>query len=264
MSGSSFRIVTLCVLLLLQGCMAGNQYTYGYYTGRVRSVPSTTTETTRSPATRYTVEKGDTLYSIAFAAGEDVRTVAAWNRIKPPYTIYPRQVIRLTAPPVAPSYKVVKDKNPPKAAVTQAPSPTVSRTMSKIKTSITDNGKISWQWPTNGKIISYYSAKDTSKKGIDIAGRNGQPVYASARGMVVYSGDGLRGYGQLVIIKHNDTYFSAYAHNRRLFVKEDQTVTKGQHIADMGSTEADRPVLHFEVRRDGKPVDPLLYLPKRR
>ncbi len=265
MTGTYGRLGILCALLCLQGCMTGNRYTYGYYSGKTRpAVPVAANDPVRQPSNVHIVEKGETLYSIAFACGEDVRTVAAWNRIRPPYTIYPKQVIRLTPPPAAPSYRTVniqKHVSPPSSRATVKP---YSDTSNNQKTRVIKSGKISWQWPTNGKIISYYSAKDTGKKGIDIAGKSGQPVYAAASGMVVYSGNGLRGYGKLIIIKHNDTYFSAYAHNRRLFVKEDQKVNKGQHIADMGSTEADQPLLHFEVRRDGKPVNPMQYLPKRR
>lgn len=243
--------------------MAGNRYTYGYYTGRTRP-PSLANNT--GPGTRqaqiHVVQKGDTLYSIAFACGEDVRTVASWNHLRPPYTIYPNQVLRLTAPPPALNInrqnKVASSASRPR--VSQKPSTQIAK-VTPPKSS--NPQKISWQWPTNGKIISTYSVRDVGKKGLDIAGRSGQPIYAAASGTVVYSGNGLRGYGRLIIIKHSDTFFSAYAHNRKILVKEDQKVNKGQHIADMGSTEADRPLLHFEVRRDGKPVDPLRYLPRR-
>jgi lipoprotein NlpD len=122
-----------------------------------------------------------------------------------------------------------------------------------------DEEGVEWIWPTQGKVISGFS---DSSKGVDIAGKQGQPVLASAGGKVVYSGSGLRGYGKLIIIKHNKTYLSAYAHNEQVLVKEGQTVTKGQKIAEMGSSDADRVKLHFEIRRFGKPVDPLKYLPE--
>jgi lipoprotein NlpD len=123
-----------------------------------------------------------------------------------------------------------------------------------------DDDKIIWVWPTAGKLIAGYS--DTaSLKGIDIAGKAGQPVVASAAGKVVYSGSGLRGYGKLIIVKHNTTYLSAYAHNREILVKEGQQVAKGQKISEMGDTDADQVKLHFEIRRLGKPVDPVKYLP---
>lgn len=256
----------ILVVLLLQGCAPGNRYTYGYYTGKHRSTSATEAPAAAPQASPdvHVVAKGETLYSIAFAYGEDVREVAEWNNIRPPYTIYPNQRIRVTEPPATtPRLRVDSEpaKSPPAQQtaakpIPDAPKPTAS--------SATSDQKISWQWPTNGKIIGTYAAKDTGKKGLDIAGKTGQPIYAAAGGSVVYSGNGLRGYGQLIIIKHDDTYFSAYAHNRRLLVKEDQKVNKGQHIADMGNTEAERSMLHFEVRRNGKPVDPLVYLPKRR
>jgi lipoprotein NlpD len=123
-----------------------------------------------------------------------------------------------------------------------------------------DGDKLDWGWPAKGKIVSGFS-EATSLKGIDIAGSAGQPVTASAGGKVVYAGSGLRGYGKLIIIKHNDAYLSAYAHNRDILVKEGQQVVKGQKIAEMGNTDADQVKLHFEIRRQGKPVDPLRYLP---
>jgi lipoprotein NlpD len=123
-----------------------------------------------------------------------------------------------------------------------------------------DGDKLDWGWPAKGKVITQFS-ESTSFKGIDIAGSAGQPVTASAGGKVVYAGSGLRGYGKLVIIKHNDSYLSAYAHNRDILVKEGQQVVKGQKIAEMGNTDSDQVKLHFEIRRQGKPVDPLRYLP---
>jgi lipoprotein NlpD len=123
-----------------------------------------------------------------------------------------------------------------------------------------DDDRIEWLWPTSGKIVTGFS--DTANlKGIDIAGKSGQPIFASAAGKVVYAGTGLRGYGKLVIVKHNNTYLSAYAHNKDLLVKEGQQVTRGQKIAEMGNTDSDEVKLHFEIRKLGKPVDPLKYLP---
>jgi len=121
--------------------------------------------------------------------------------------------------------------------------------------------EIAWIWPANGKTLATFS--EGGNKGVDIAGKTGDPVIAAGDGKVVYSGTGLRGYGKLVIIKHNNTYLSAYAHNQNILVKEGQSVSKGQKIAEMGNTDADQVKLHFEVRRQGKPVDPLKYLPPR-
>ncbi len=257
---------------LFSGCSQGsNPYSYGYYSGK--PLPKTTNIATVSDVAPdstsipdyHTVSKGETLYSIAFAYGQDVRDVAVWNRIRPPYTIYPKQQLRVV-PPIQTSTPEAEKK------ATQAPissrnkssnakSSTTSSTSRSVNTADT---KISWQWPVNGKIIGSYSATDTGKKGVDLAGDRGQSVFAAAEGRVVYSGSGLRGYGNLVIIKHNETFYSAYAHNERVRVQEDAKVKKGQHIADMGSSGTNTVMLHFEVRRDGKPVDPLQYLPKRR
>jgi lipoprotein NlpD len=124
------------------------------------------------------------------------------------------------------------------------------------------NGKITWRWPTGGNIRNRFDPSG-GKKGLDIEGKMGQPIYAAAGGKVVYSGDGLIGYGNLIIIKHDSTYLSAYGHNRRLLVKEGSEVKQGQKIAEMGDSGKQGVILHFEIRRDGKPVDPLRYLPKK-
>ncbi|MDD5241894.1 MAG: peptidoglycan DD-metalloendopeptidase family protein [Sulfuricella sp.] len=125
-----------------------------------------------------------------------------------------------------------------------------------------DDERIEWNWPTAGKVLTGFNESSSSGKGLDISGKNGQPVLAAAPGKVVYSGSGLRGYGKLVIIKHNKTYLSAYAHNRQILIKEGQNVVKGQKIAEMGDSDADQVKLHFEIRRLGKPVDPAKYLPQ--
>jgi lipoprotein NlpD len=122
---------------------------------------------------------------------------------------------------------------------------------------------VAWGWPTSGAATMLAGFDEQKNKGIDLAGRAGDPVVAAADGRVVYAGAGLRGYGNLIILKHNNTYLTAYAHNQSLLVKEDQTVRKGQKIAEMGSTDTDRVKLHFEIRRQGKPVDPSRYLPPR-
>jgi len=265
----------VCIALLV-GC-TGGPASYSYYTGvknpRPKSsktvvkqpdntIPSKNSSSSHRNHTYHYVKKGDTLYSIAWQYGYDAREIAGWNRVRWPYTIYPKQKLRVKPPAKnkktakSPSKRSIK----PKATRSKKPSSSSKYTSaSKQKWR-----KLSWQWPTKGKIIGTFSARDRGKKGLDIAGKKGQPVYSASGGQVVYSGSGLRGYGNLIIIKHNDTFFSAYAHNHRLYVKEQQKVKKGQHIADMGSSEAQRVMLHFEVRRNGKPVDPKRYLPKRR
>jgi len=208
----------------------------------------------RSETRTHIVSKGETLYSIAWQFGHDYRTVAHWNGIRPPYTIYPGQEIRLY--PASTATAAEDSDNDDDQSETTSTTRTSSKRHFPADTSVT------WQWPVNGKILSTYSDSDPGKKGLDIGGRMGQAVYAAANGKVVYSGNGLRGYGNLIIIKHSATYFSAYAHNSKLHVKEDETVKSGQRIADMGNSGSDRVMLHFEIRRNGTPQDPLKYLPK--
>ena len=217
----------------------------------------------RSNGAQHTVTRGDTLYSIAWRYGHDYKTLAAWNRIKSPFTIYPGQVIRLMPsrktralqpPPVGkeqtrkPDRPVAATQETAPAKQTAAPGPA------------TPAAGIHWQWPARGKLLKSFTP--TAKKGISIGGRTGQKIVAAATGRVVYSGSGLRGYGNLIIIKHNDTYLSAYAHNRDLIVKEGETVKAGQQISTMGVDGKGAPVLHFEIRKNGKPVDPLGQLPR--
>lgn len=206
----------------------------------------------------HVVEAGETLYSLAFDYGHDYREVANWNNIRPPYTIYPKQKLRV----VPPDNETVEVKQIPRASAKATPK-WQARPAPPVVAKTTD-APPKWRWPVEGKILSTFSFRDPGRRGIDIAGRKGQAVYAAAEGRVVYKGNGLRGYGNLIILKHNDTYFSAYAHNQRVVVKENEIVKSGQQIADMGDTGSERVMLHFEIRRDGKPVDPLNYLPKRR
>ncbi len=212
--------------------------------------------------TIHVVRKGETLYSIAWQHNVDYRRVAAWNNIFRPYTIFPGQKIELPG-------KQEKISAPETKTKIVSKHRTVTRIAHRKHVEVRQKNKpqnttIKWRWPTKGRIISRYSDKDPGKKGLNIGGRIGQPIYAAANGEVVYSGNGLRGYGNLIIIKHNDIYFSAYAHNRNLFVKEGEKVKLGQKIADMGNSEASRPMLHFEIRRNGKPSNPLRYLPVKR
>jgi lipoprotein NlpD len=227
---------------------------------------------------QYVVRRGDSLWSIAFRFGWDWRELAQVNNIPPPHVIYPGQTIRFTrqapravtarpTPPPAPPAKTTPPvvatpvPTPPPLAKpgTAASKPPVAKTPVKPVT----RSASGWAWPAGGAVIGRFSSNGSLNKGIDIAGELGQPVLAASDGAVVYAGSGLRGYGELVIIKHSDTYVSAYGHNRRLLVQEGQQVKAGQTIAEMGSTGTDRVKLHFEIRRQGKPVDPLQYLPTR-
>lgn len=211
------------------------------------------------------VRKGETLYSIAWGYGLDYRELASINHIEPPYTIEANQELSLCckedvkyAQKNSEEHKQAKNtKNQKKSQVLRTkPGVKLSKTRTQEKNSIITR----WYWPTHGKLIQGFSLKDGESKGIDIAGREGQDVFATQGGEVVYSGSGLRGYGQLIIIKHNQSYLSAYAHNKRNLVKEGAQVTAGQKVAQMGHTEANRTHLHFEIRKNGKPVDPLKHL----
>jgi len=235
---------------------------------------------------RHRVVGGDTLYSIAWRYGLDYRQLAAWNAISDPYTIYVGQDLRLAAggtprtratrplpAPGAPRARPLPPvdataKRPSKtvgsgapgearARVRKASRPVKPRPRSKRKAAA---GKRRWRWPAKGKVIQRFA--QSADQGIEISGRRGQPVYAAAAGDVVYRGSGLIGYGQLIIVKHDARFLSAYAHNDEIFVQEGDAVKNGQRIASMGRSGTNRVKLHFEIRRDGKPVDPLRYLPR--
>ncbi|MFZ3203350.1 MAG: peptidoglycan DD-metalloendopeptidase family protein [Pseudomonas sp.] len=234
----------------------------------------------RQPVTsgQYVVRRGDTLYSIAFRFGWDWKALAARNGIAPPYLIRVGQVIRFdgrqpargsvvaSAPTVTRPAAVARPIAPihaPAARPQAQTSVPIKPTPATTPVQSVQRSASGWAWPAGGVVIGRFSSNGSLNKGIDIAGDLGQPVLAASDGSVVYAGSGLRGYGELVIIKHSDTYVSAYGHNRRLLVQEGQQVKAGQTIAEMGSTGADRVKLHFEIRRQGKPVDPLQYLPRR-
>ena len=225
-------------------------------------------------ARQHLIVRGDTLYSIAWNYGFDYRDVAHWNGITSPYVIYPGQIIRLQSPPQGETRTFKNEVQPltPGPIVTKKSTTGTDATIKNepvIKQAKTAqqksqvesvSGPIRWSWPTRGDIIK--SDTPISKKGIDIAGQIGQQINASAPGEVVYSGSGLLGYGRLIIIKHNDTYLSAYAHNSQLLVKEGDRVVADQQIAQMGRTNDGRALLHFEIRKNGQPENPLNHLPK--
>jgi lipoprotein NlpD len=212
----------------------------------------------------HVVKKSETLFSLAWRYGWDYKQLASANSIGEPYTIYPGQKITITHNDIL---KTKPNKNTNKT-LTKAKRPTNSNGPSAYKTrpsspSLEINGQAPvWQWPSEGKVIANFSSKRPVNKGIDITGRIGESVLAAATGSVVYAGSGLLGYGNLVIIKHNEQFLSAYAHNKKLLVKEGQKVKAGQVIAEIGSSGTDKVKLHFEIRRQGKPVNPKLYLPK--
>jgi len=198
------------------------------------------------------VARGETLYSIAFRYGRDYRDLARWNAIEEPYVIMPGQVIRLSAPSARTPGRPPLPSSAPATGGRAAPVPVPVPAA---------QGPLRWRWPVSGRVLR--SSSPTSKKGVDISGQQGQSIIAAAPGVVVYSGSGLLGYGRLIIIKHNDTFLSAYAYNDQLLVQEGDRIAEGQAIATMGLGSDGRPVLHFQIRKDGKPVNPLDYLPKR-
>jgi lipoprotein NlpD len=215
------------------------------------------------------VSRGDTLHGIAFKYGLDWRDIARWNRIAAPYTIYPDQVVRLRAPPriaeapaarTAPARPEVRTVPTPSARSRPADPAPAKASAAPAAPAPAAGG---WAWPAEGRVLRTFKSGDPARNGLDIAGSEGQPVRAAAGGEVVYSGNGLIGYGELIIVKHDDRMLSAYAHNRRRLVSEGERVERGARIAEMGRNGRDEVLLHFEIRRDGKPVDPLSYLPKR-
>jgi len=230
----------------------------------------------------YTVKPGDTLIRIGLESGQSHKDISRWNALDNPNKIEVGQVLRIV-PPVANEAVSAKPvvaatstttalppaSNPAPAAstaasapakVASAPASAPAATPAPVAASGGDD-TVAWMWPGNGAVLTGFD--EVKNKGVDIAGNAGDPVLAAAEGKVVYAGSGLRGYGNLIILKHNNTYLTAYAHNQTLLVKEDQTVKRGQKIAEMGNSDADRVKLHFEVRKQGKPVDPTKYLPAR-
>ena len=240
-------------------------------------------------AGEYTVQPGDTLFAIGFRNSVDYRELAAWNQIGSDYLIRAGQVLRLTPPPGADGV-LARPLPPTSPAPIGTPVPIIAQPQPITTPAAGLPGPVSlppvavptvpvlsvppipkpmpqgasalrWQWPTTGDVIKTYNMAAGSK-GIDITGQLGQPVQAVAGGKVVYSGSALKGYGELIIVKHDETYLSAYGHNRRRLVKEGDEVRAGQTIAELGVGPEQKPILHFEIRENGKPVDPLQFLPR--
>ena len=244
------RIVLAACIVGLAGC--SSTVVRETPTGHRSAPPRVSTP---KPGATTLVQRGDTLYSIATRNGISVLDLASWNALPPPYTIYPGQRLRLypgqgrvaTVPSRPSSRPTSPTPRPPAPPAAVAP-PAAS---------------FAWRWPADGTIVGRFAAGEPTRQGVDIAGSEGAPVRAAADGTVVYSGAGLVGYGELVIIKHADQWLSAYGHNRKRLVNEGQLVKAGEPIAEMGHSGAPRDMLHFEIRYTGKPVDPLLYLPAR-
>ncbi|WP_152640452.1 peptidoglycan DD-metalloendopeptidase family protein [Xanthomonas sp. MUS 060] len=227
----------------------------------VRSSVTTPRVSAAKPGVSATVHHGDTLYAIARANNVTPQDLAAWNRLSPPYTIYPGQSLKLYPPGTTTAAQPGSASVSPPTGATATVAVTEARPANATPATTPASSGFGWRWPADGAIVSRFVGGEATRQGVDIAGSSGQPVRAAADGVVVYSGAGLVGYGELIIVKHNDQWLSAYGHNRKRLVNEGQNVKAGQQIAEMGHSGAARDMLHFEIRYNGKPVDPLLYLP---
>ena len=243
------KALTVFLSLLLIGCGGG------YATVSDQSLGP---NTRRLSADEYRVQSGDTLAAIAFRFGVDYRELARINGIENEDKIYSGQILRTKGNPVAKPSSAVSQRKTVTKSSSKPPSKAESDPPPKpVPTNFV------WSWPYSGKLLAGFSSKEGGNKGIDLSGKLGDPIKAAADGQIVYAGSGLLGYGNLVIISHGQDYLSAYAHNSRILVKENQQVKAGDVVAELGNTGATVPMLHFEIRKDGKPVNPLGYLPKR-
>ncbi len=248
-------VLSVSSLLFLSACSSGRKYDkYDYAANRI--LPNAKYGTT------YTVKRGDTLYGIAWAIKQDYKNVARWNNIRSPYLIRTGQRLRMYPP----SSKKAKPKTAKKTYSSGSSTSSSTRTAKNAKTYTgkSTQGKVKrWTWPTINRKVTARFNPAAGKDGIDIAGKFGDAIYATANGQVVYAGSGLRGYGKLIILKHNKTYLSAYAHNDSILVAEGQNIRAGKKIGRMGSNGKGRAMLHFEIRKNGKPVNPASYLSSR-
>lgn len=268
----SYRSVALPAVLLLASLLSACAGPTGGVPVDDRSRGSSRAEQVTSGS--HIVQRGETLYQIAFRYGWDWKALAANNKLRQPFTIYPGQRISLeqrsasVARAVTPTPTTRPSSSAPvRTTPTPVPAPVKSTAQKQPVTkkpapTPAPAALTGWQWPAQGPLIARFQSNASLNKGIDIAGQLGQPIFSAANGTVVYAGRGLIGYGDMIIIKHDDDFLSAYAHNSRLLVKEGEQVRVGQKIAEMGSSGTDRVKLHFEIRRRGQPVDPLGYLPK--
>jgi len=286
---------TLCsglamAMLLLAGCASPRHHApVEERVGVVRSAPGVAAGTAPAVAASdsgkplpgaenagkpgfYTVKPGDTLIRIGLENGQNWKDLVKWNNLENPNLIETGQVLRVVAPgtdtmgvatkPVTQARVETRALDARPGAVAASGVPTGATPPSVVSAAPRDgDDDINWMWPANGPVATSFD--ENRSKGLAITGKPGDPVFAAADGRVVYAGSGLRGYGNLVILKHNNTYLTAYAHNQTLLVKEDQAVRRGQKIAEMGATDAERVQLHFEIRKLGKPIDPAKLLPPR-
>ena len=253
------RVAIACLCLLIAASCGRSHVVREGGSSRPRSADSPVRVSQPKYGATVVVQRGQNVYRIATDNGLTALDLAIWNDIPPPYTIHPGQRLRLypggqgrvATRPATSSKK-------PSTSATTSPSPSAPKPVVVPATS-----RLAWRWPADGNVVGTYAGGDPTRQGIDIAGKAGQPVRAAADGVVVYSGSGLVGYGELVIVKHDDQWLSAYGHNRARLVNEGQVVKAGQQVAEMGRSGASRDMLHFEIRYNGKPVDPQQYLPGR-
>jgi lipoprotein NlpD len=262
----------LMVLLLVAGC--ASEQTSAPVVDRTarQSAPQpapVTKSTAPTPRTlaeeQYEVKRGDTLYSIALENGVDYRELAQWNSLEDPSKILVGQVLRVKPPEsraqvskvnVGPAPVEAKPLDAPAAPPAVVPQPAAKPAP---KPAAIDGDALKFIWPAKGKVIAAF--EQTHGKGVDIGGKVGDPIVASAKGKVTYVGSGIRGLGKLLIIQHSDEFLTVYAHTSQIFVKEQQTVERGQKIAEIGTSDADKPMLHFQIRKLGRPLDPKQFLP---
>jgi len=254
-------LIAVCILALLAACGRSHVIRESATHARNPRIPAGE-RPIRVSQPKYgatvVVQRGQNVYRIATENGLTALDLALWNDIPPPYTIYPGQRLRLY-----PGGQGGAAARPATPSATKPAAPTAPRPAAPAPVVIPATSNIGWRWPADGGVLETYAGGDPTRQGIDIGGKGGQPVRAAADGVVVYSGSGLVGYGELVIVKHNEQWLSAYGHNRARLVNEGQLVKAGQQIAEMGRSGAARDMLHFEIRYNGKPVDPQQYLPKR-
>lgn len=259
-------LAALCVIVVLGGCATQPPAPVGGWNWRGPV-----------PEGFYLVRPGDTLSEVAQRQRINYRTLARWNRLEPPYRIYAGTLLRLSAPePGAPASTATRAPPPASAPAGSTASPaagasSASRTAAAAVPPAANAGSrraasgVDWAWPLpQGIVAKSFKEGDRVRQGLRIQGAAGDRVLATAGGQVVYSGGGLKGYGNLIIVKHNDKYLSAYGFNRALLVREGERVKRGQALADIGQSADGTYLLHFEIRRDGTAVDPILYLPPRK
>jgi len=251
-SPSAAGVMLAAVLIVVLAACGKTQV---YREGASRSSSTGTGRSSAKPGQTITVQRGDNLSRLGRIHGVSALDLALWNGIEPPYTIYPGQRLRLYPRTAGKTASATSTSRPPVARPTPAPA--------KLAVQAPARSPFSWRWPTDGQIVTRFNQSEATRQGVDIGGNSGQPVRAGAGGVVVYSGAGLVGYGELVIIKHDEQWLSVYGHNRTRLVSEGAQVKAGDQIAEMGRTGAARDMLHFEIRYNGRPVDPLQYLPAR-